>query len=179
MSNHEPDQPPYNTPPTLLGRIYSALVHTENWILAVILVSMLMVAVLQIVLRNFFGSGIVWAEALVRILVLWIALIGAMVATRNNKHINIDVLTRFLPWKSKLVVMGLVNLFTAGVCGIMGYSSIHFVYLEYQDGTLAFAHVPNWLCESIFPIAFLIMALRYSIAFIGDVINLTNNKKPA
>ena len=140
---------------------------------------MMVIAVMQIFLRNFFGFGIVWAETLVRVLVLWTALIGAMVATRNNKHINIDILTRYLPWKSKFAVLALVNLFTASVCGIIGYYSIHFVYLEYQDGSLAFAQVPNWVCESIIPFALLIMALRYFIAFVTDVINLINNKKSA
>jgi len=165
--------------PSVLNRVHAALVQTENWILVLILVSMLVIAVLQIFLRNFFGFGIVWAETLVRVLVLWTALIGAMVATRNGKHINIDILTRYLPWKTKHAVFGLVNLFTAGICGTVGYYSIHFVYLEYQDASLAFAQVPNWVCESIIPIAFLIMSARYLVAFVTDLINLTNNKNPA
>jgi TRAP-type C4-dicarboxylate transport system permease small subunit len=168
-----------NNATSALSRIHSGLVQTENWILVLILVSMLVIAVLQIFLRNFFGFGIVWAETLVRVLVLWTALIGAMVATRNGKHINIDILTRYLPDKSKFTVLGLVNLFTACICGIISYYSVYFVYLEYQDASLAFAQVPNWVCESIIPLAFLIMAVRYLFAFVIDVITLTNNKNIA
>lgn len=178
MNNNDPDQIPGNAPPAL-RRIHSGLVFTENWILVGTLVSMLLIAVIQIFLRNFFGFGIIWAETLVRVLVLWTALIGAMVATRNHKHIKIDILPRYLPGKSKFTVLALVNLFTAGICGIIGYYSVYFVYLEYQDGSLAFAQVPNWVCESIIPFAFLVMAVRYFITFIIDIINLTNNKNPA
>ena len=168
-----------DTLPSALGRIHGALVQMENWILVFTLVSMLFIAVMQIFLRNFFGFGIVWAETLVRVMVLWTALIGAMVATRNSKHINIDILTRYLAPKTKLTVVGLVSLFTAGVCGIIFYYSTYFVYLEYQDGSLAFSSVPNWVCESIIPFSFLIMAGRYLITFIADIINLINNKNTA
>ena len=46
------------------------------------LVSILVMALIQIVLRNVFDSGLLWAESFLRILVLWIAILGAMVATR-------------------------------------------------------------------------------------------------
>lgn len=131
---------------------------------------MLLIAVVQIVLRNFFGFGIIWAETLVRVLVLWTALIGAMVATRQSKHINIDIVTRYLSPKTKPLVNALVNLFTASVCLIVMYYSFEFVAIEYKDGSLAFANVPNWVCESIIPIAFLIMGVRYVITVFSDVL---------
>ena len=53
-------------------------------------------ALLQILLRNAFGFGFLWAESVLKILVLWIALLGAMVATREDHHIKIDLLERFL-----------------------------------------------------------------------------------
>jgi TRAP-type C4-dicarboxylate transport system permease small subunit len=156
--------------PSPLHRVHSALVKTEDWILVGILCSMLLIAVMQIVLRNFFGFGIIWAETLVRVLVLWTALVGAMVATRQSKHINIDIVTRYLSPKSKSLVNALVNLFTASVCLIVMYYSFAFVAIEYEDGSLAFANVPNWLCESIIPVSLLIMGVRYVIAFFSDVI---------
>jgi TRAP-type C4-dicarboxylate transport system permease small subunit len=58
---------------------------------------MISLAFAQIVLRNGFDGGIVWADSLLRIMVLWIALIGAVVASRDQRHINIDLISRFLP----------------------------------------------------------------------------------
>jgi TRAP-type C4-dicarboxylate transport system permease small subunit len=158
---------------SILHRIHSALVHMENWILVSILFSMIFIAVMQILLRNFFGFGIIWAETLVRALVLWTALVGAMVATRQGKHINIDIITRLVSQKGKAVINALANLFTATICTIVMYYSVVFVMVEYEDGSVAFANVPNWLCESIIPFAFLIMGGRYFIAFFVNIIDIT------
>lgn len=157
---------------SILGRIHAALLQMENWIVVFILIAMLLIAVAQIFLRNFFGFGVVWAETLVRVLVLWISLIGAMVATRYGKHINIDILTRYLSPQAKNAVSALVNFFTAAVCAVIMYYSIHFIVLEYDDGSLAFANVPNWLCETIIPIAFFVMGGRYLNAFVADLFHL-------
>ena len=47
------------------------------------------------------------------------------------------------------------------VCAIVAYYSIEFIQYEYEDGLIAFANVPVWLCETIIPVAFIIMSLRY------------------
>jgi len=158
---------------SLLSRLHTGLVQTENWILVFILFSMILIAVVQIFLRNFFGFGVIWAETLVRVLVLWTALIGAMVATRQAKHINIDLIARYASDKVKSVTGALANLFTAIVCAIVAYYSAYFVALEYEDGSPAFANVPNWLCESIIPFAFFIMSARYLIAFLTNLVQLS------
>jgi TRAP-type C4-dicarboxylate transport system permease small subunit len=156
----------------VLHRIHSVLVQMENWILVFTLFSMILIAVMQILLRNFFGFGIIWAETLVRMLVLWTALIGAMVATRQSKHINIDIITRFASERGRTVINALANLFTAIVCLVVMYYSVVFVVLEYEDGSPAFANVPNWLCEAIIPFAFLIMGGRYVIAFAVNIVHI-------
>ena len=46
----------------------------------------------QIVLRNFFASGLFWADELVRLLVLWLAVAGALAATRDRRHIAIELI---------------------------------------------------------------------------------------
>ena len=78
----------------MIEKIYSPLVdflhRLENIALISALISMLGIAVLQIFLRNFFDSGFLWAESFLRILVLWVAMLGAMVATREKNHISID-----------------------------------------------------------------------------------------
>lgn len=158
---------------SILQRLHSALVHMENWTLVFILFSMIFIAVMQILLRNFFGFGVIWAETLVKVLVLWTALIGAMVATRQGKHINIDIITRYVSEKGRSVVNALTSLFTAIVCAVVAYYSVIFVALEYEDGSPAFANVPNWLCESIIPFALSIMGARYFIVFITNIVQLT------
>lgn len=159
-----------------LRRFHNALVQFENSLLAFLLVAMLVIAVAQILLRNFFGTGIVWAETLIRILVLWTALIGAMVATRQGKHICIDIVSRWVTPTVNLVIAVSVNLFTTFVCAIITYYSYLFVLLEYQEGYTAFAKVPVWLCEAIIPLVFFIMAVRFLLRAITQVYQLLQSQ---
>lgn len=145
----------------IILRIYNFLLATETFLLLFFLLTAILLASSQIILRNFFDSGIFWADSALRILVLWIGMIGAMFASRNKKHIRIDVLSHYLPTHLQKNIWRVTELITAIVCAIVAYYSIKFIQLEYEDGLIAFANVPVWLCETIIPVAFIIMALRY------------------
>jgi TRAP-type C4-dicarboxylate transport system permease small subunit len=156
---------------SFLERSQTIINRIEDVILVGLLLLMIVMAVLQIFLRNFFGSGIVWSEVLVRVLVLWVGLIGAMVASRQGNHINIDIMNRYLSGRAKIVVKFVVELFTALICIFVAYYSLEFVQMEFVDGGESFAKVPIWLCESIIPFAFLVISLRY---FLLSFINFKN-----
>ena len=72
----------------ILGRV-------EKFLLAAMLSIMILLAFLQIILRNVFSSGISWGDPLVRYLVLWVGFIGASLASKEGKHITIEVFSRW------------------------------------------------------------------------------------
>jgi TRAP-type C4-dicarboxylate transport system permease small subunit len=146
-----------------LARLTGTLHRLEDLLIAGLLSATLGLALYQIVLRNLLGSGIVWGDVLLRILVLWLGMAGAMAATRQAGHINIDLLTRFLPPRLRRGAERLTTLFAAGVCFAAGYYSLQFVRSEFEMGGVAFANVPTWVCEAILPLAFWVIALRYTI----------------
>ena len=141
----------------------------EDFALIGALLTMLAIALMQIVLRNFFDSGVLWAETFSRVLVLWLAMLGAMVATREQNHINIDVLSRYLqPLAIKLTRI-VTSLGAAVICGAGAYYCYGFVQFEYEDGTIAFASVPNWLCQAIIPFGFGVMSLRFILQCLQQI----------
>lgn len=154
---------------SFLERAQMILYRVEDSILVGLLMLMITLAVLQIFLRNLFETGIVWSDVLVRILVLWVGLVGAMVASRKGNHINIDIMERFLSERAKIVVNFVVELFTAFICAVVAYYSIQFVHMEFADGGRAFANVPTWVCEAIIPFAFVVIAIRYVLL---SIVNL-------
>ena len=133
----------------------------ETGLLITLFGVMVSVAVYQIVARNFFGTGILWGDSLVRIAVLWVTLFGALIASRDDDHIRIDALSRFLPSKLQRHARRATAAFTTLVCGVFAYYSAQFVWWEFQDGVVAFANVPAWLCELPMPVVFSLMGLRY------------------
>ncbi len=85
----------------LLARLLKVLHALEDGLLVGLLLALVFVAVMQIVLRNGFDGGFLWADAFLRVLVLWIGLAGAMAASREHRHISIDILGRFLPQRAR------------------------------------------------------------------------------
>ena len=120
-----------------MDRLQALLLRLEDGILVGLLLLMMGIAVTQILLRNLFEAGIAWGDTLVRILVLWVGLVGAMVASRAGNHINIDLISRYLPERVKGGVGLVVELFTASVCSVAAYYSLQFIQREMEDGVMA------------------------------------------
>jgi len=142
--------------------IYRLLLRLETAALVTLLLSMIIISVLQIGLRNGLNSGILWADDYLRVVVLWLTFIGAMVASRQGgKHIAIDIIYRSLKPSIQIKVKRLTNMITAIICFIAVYYSVGFVKMDYEYSEQAFASVPTWVCEMIIPLGFLVIGLRY------------------
>jgi TRAP-type C4-dicarboxylate transport system permease small subunit len=165
-----------NPKKSYLNRVHTFLLWTEDSILVALLMLMIGMAFGQILLRNLFQSGIAWGDVLVRILVLWVGLLGAMVASRKGSHISIDLIARYLPGRVKGVVGIIVELFTSLVCAFAAYYSFQLVLREFEEGGIAFAQVPAWVCQGIIPLAFTVISLRYLIM---AIVSIRQTVKPA
>ncbi len=155
---------------TILKVINKTIHLLEDSLLITLLVSMILLSSGQIIFRNFFDFGIIWIDPLLRVLVLWTALIGATVASRENKHIRIDLISRFFSKKLHLIIQVFVGFFTATVCAIIAWFGAQWVLLDYQDKLTSFSGLPSWVLEIIIPLAFGLIAIRYlmhSICWLG------------
>lgn len=141
----------------------------EKLLLSAMLTAMIVVAFLQIVLRNFFDTGLPWGDSFVRYLVLWVGFIGAALATREGSHINIDVLSRWLPGASKTVNLLVIHLFSCLICAVLAYASFVFVRNEHLLEGTAFFDIPVWLLQLVLPVTFALMTLRYAMAGAGNI----------
>lgn len=151
---------------SLVQSLIKILHKLESGMLALILFLLILLAAYQVLARNFFDSGLLWGDGFVRVAVLWVTLIGAMVASRTDDHIRMDVVSRYLPQGMRHLAQRLTALFTAIVCGLFAWHSLVFIRYEYEDGTLAFGAIPAWVCELIMPLGFTVMALRYVLHMI-------------
>ncbi|MDH3546135.1 MAG: TRAP transporter small permease subunit, partial [Gammaproteobacteria bacterium] len=85
----------------------------ENTALVGLLSMMMLLGVGQIALREIFDSSITWADEFSRLTVLWLAMIAAIAAARENRHIRIDALSHLLPDSVIRFTRVLVDLFAA------------------------------------------------------------------
>ncbi len=143
----------------------------ENIVLVLILSIMVLLSFLQVVLRNFFDQGILWGDILLRHLVLWVGFVGASLATREEKHINIDLFTRFLKPRGQDIARIVTNLFAVYICWLLADAGWTFVQDEKMAGTLIFNEIPVWYFQIIIPIGFLLMSFRFFISVLEHSIH--------
>lgn len=160
----------------IIAHIFWLIHKIEEWLLVGLTALLVLLASSQILLRNVFDSGMPWNEPLLRILVMWIGLLGALVATRENRHINIDLVSRMVPPYYRRVIELINHLFTALVCLLIAEYSRQFVVLEMEDGIEAFNGVPAWPFELIIPAAFALMAIRSSYFLFSRLHHLWDKK---
>lgn len=154
-----------------IHRLVGFLQRLEDGIMVTLLLTMIVLASAQVLLRNLGVGGLSWAEPLLRNLVLWVGLWGAMIATRQNRHISIDIASKYLKSKFKISTGVITDIFTLLVSGTIAWHAIRFVQSEMESGVII-AGVPVWLFESIIPVAFTVIALRYLLFSLGRLKNL-------
>ena len=147
----------------ILRRIDSWLGRVETGLLIGIFLVMLLVAIYQVVARNVFSAGFPLGDEIVRMGVLWLTLVGAVVAARDNTHIKIDLLYRLLSPNFKAVTSRIASLITAAVAVGLVYYSIRFVHWEYLDMTAGVGAIPAWVFELVIPVSAALVAMRYLV----------------
>jgi len=144
-------------------RIDEIIDRTEHRLLVILLSLMILIAFSQIVLRNLFETGLAWGDPLVRNLVLWVGFIGAALATKEGKHINIDVVSRWMPPRGKIFIEAITNLFSCFICALLTFAALKFIKNEAQMGGTTFLGIPSWIPEIILPLTFGLMTLRFGL----------------
>lgn len=153
-----------------IGRVEKILVVT-------LLTTMILVAFFQIVLRNFFATGLSWGDSVVRYLVVWVGFIGAAIATRESKHITIDVVSRWLTGSGSMAIHSLSQLLSTLICGILTVAAIKFIRFEAQMGTTVFFNFPVWVPELIIPVTFGLMTLRFAGKFFCEITTILTRRR--
>ena len=155
----------------------SSLLYVERVLIVSLLGIMVLLAFLQVILRNYFSTGILWADPFLRHLVLWIGFLGASLATQQEKHINIDLITRFTSPRVTNVIRIITNLFAGIVCYILASAGLTFLKSEITAGGSLFSIGETvfhaWWFQVIIPVGFALMALRFFIRTLEHIIATT------
>jgi TRAP-type C4-dicarboxylate transport system permease small subunit len=133
----------------------------ENGLLLLSLTGLIGLAAAQVVMRGVFDQGLAWADEALRLLVLWSAMLGAVAASRDDAHLRIDLLSRFLPPGGRALTAAVVDLFACAVAAVLAWYSWLFVQESREFGDVVLGDQPAWVFQSILPVAFAVIAWRY------------------
>jgi TRAP-type C4-dicarboxylate transport system permease small subunit len=126
-----------------LRRVDRAWSRGESWIIVVVLIAMVLVAGFQAGIRNLTRwdiqwanhllTDMEWADSFLRKGTLWLAFIGASVATYKHKHIAIDVLLRIAPTRSKYWMLAISGVLAGLITLMLTYSFSSAVRLNLTE----------------------------------------------
>jgi TRAP-type C4-dicarboxylate transport system permease small subunit len=111
-----------------------------------------------------------WAEPLVRLLVLWVSIVGASLVTGENKHIKIDLMSDLLPKPVLPYRELLLSASCAVITGFMLKASIVYVSMEAAFGAEFFTGLPNWIAQLILPAGFSVILCRFVLRAVGEAV---------
>ncbi len=155
-----------------LSRLDSAGRLLENIILVTLLSGMILLAVGQIVLREVFDTGIIWADQLVRLIVLWLAMMGAIAACREDRHIRIDALSHLFPESVISGIRIVVDLFAAGVCAAIAWHAYRYLQLEIEFEDTVLVNTPAWIAHVVIPIGFAVFSYRFLVSVVKRLVGI-------
>ena len=139
----------------------------ENALLVALLGFLIVFSFAQIVLRNVFSIGVTWGDGLTRVVVLWLALLGALAASRDGRHIRMNAFVQWLPPRLQVVVGVGSDVFAAAVSAALAYFAFEFVRDARSYGDTLLGQFPAWWFESIMPVAFALIAYRFAVHALG------------
>ena len=148
------------------------LASLERALVVLLLTGLLGLGLLQVIGRNLLASGIFWADELLQHMVLWLGFLGASLATRQRRHLSIDVLSHFLPTRWQLWLGLLVNTVALVLCTLLVQATWGLVRSEYTAGTVLTFGVPAWLAQSIIPLGFGAITLRFALRLVETLARL-------
>ncbi len=169
--DHLTECPECGTPYPAPHPVLSAFHKVEEGLLAVFLGLMVSLVLVQIVMRNFFSTGIMGGAEIVRHLVLWVAFLGAGVAAREGKHIRIDIAGRLLSPRFKCGADVLTGIFSVAICAILTYASVNFLLVDFEaQMSISFFGLPIWVLELIIPIGYLVITARFGLRTVRSLV---------
>ena len=127
----------------------------------VLLSAMIFIGGWQIFMRNVIGISLSWADESQRLLLLWLALLGAVAASRDRRQLRIDLAARYLKGIPLRLLETFADLLTAAVSAVIGWHAMAFVRETYEYGDVLMGVVPAWLVQLVLPAAFLLIAWRH------------------
>jgi tripartite ATP-independent transporter DctM subunit len=108
-----------------------------------------------------FGFAVPAGAEYLKQLVLWLAFLGGLVATRERRHLSLSTAELF-PDGARRVGRVLAAAVAAATVGILTYASVVLVLANRQEGRELMGGIPVWIVELVMPASLGLMALRFA-----------------
>jgi len=154
---------PASTPAALHGPITASrrAVRTfEKWMVVGLLIGMALLPAAESLVRRLLQTGIPGAVLYTQHFTLWVGFLGALLATGGGKHLALATGEMLPQGRWREVARIYVAVFTAAVCFLLAYAALVMVHADMAVERTLPGGIPEWLSETIMPLALTLMAIR-------------------
>lgn len=163
-----------------IKKIDNALTLFEQYSIFLLLMIMTFLIFWGVVNRFILQHALQWCEELARYIGIWAALIGASLGVKRGIHIGVEAFILLLPKKVKKYVSLLTTLLSFVFCITVAYVGFEYALrlVETQQVSPAMRMPMVWAYASV-PVGCLLMALRYVLFFINELIEIRSSNSIA
>ena len=153
----------------VLNKIYKCLLHIMEFMAILTLVGMVVIVSWSVLSRFVFNSSIAWAEETSRFLMIWLTLVGSVVAYEENKHVGFDSLVNLLPRVPRFVITLIGYVFAFGILLIMVRGGVSLAKNQWSWTSPA-TGTSYGLIYAMAPVCFAIMAIQAMIKLVTTIL---------
>ena len=106
----------------------------------------------------------VWVVQFNEYSLLWMTFLGAAWVLRRDKHVSIDLVTRLLNSRAKVILEIAHGITGMVVCGVLFWYSASVTWGQFQRGVtdVQAVDVPKYLVLLVIPLGFLLLILQFA-----------------
>ncbi|MBW2064611.1 MAG: TRAP transporter small permease [Deltaproteobacteria bacterium] len=151
-----------------LGPLFESV---ETGICVFLLFLMSLVVIMQVFSRYMFNYSFVWAEELVRYLMIWMVMIGAAIVQSKNDHIRIDFFPLLAGAKGRRIMETVFRLCTLTFLAIIAVKGIKIALFNRLFESSGLRISMFWPTLAI-PVGATLMGVYTAVSLVRDVYRL-------
>lgn len=159
----------------VLKKIYWILLKIMEILAIITMAGMVLIVSWSVLSRFVFNSSIAWAEETSRFLMIWMTLVGSVVAYEENKHVGFDSLVKVLPRIPRFLITLLSYFLVFGILLILIRGGFALAKNQWSWTSPA-THTSYGFVYSIAPVSFAIMAVQAVIKFVMTICAFRNHE---
>ncbi len=128
----------------------TALRNLEEIIVGTLVAAMAIVAVTNVIARYVFNSPIPWAEEFAGTCFIWLVFFGALLCTKQRRHLVVDALLIVLPARLQSIFRVAVDLFVLVLMALLVYYGS--VLMQSTTQRTMSLGIPKYYIYSVVPI---------------------------
>ena len=138
--------------------LWSIVANLEELLSGMLLILMSLTTISNVLARYLFNNPLAWAEEFSRYAFIWVVFLGAVVCTKQGRHIVIDGLVLALPVRPRAIVQVLVDALTLGMMAVLVYYG--WILTAFTTQPTSTLKVPLSVVYVVVPLSALLIALR-------------------